>query len=183
MKDNVVLKRIQVLLIVVIALLALNTILLIVFNGNSGGSNNTTTDENEFTTAKLDDVLKLFDNEGKTVVYLGKDGCSWCEKFIPHLQEAQSAYGYKTVYLDVTTVSKSSNSYSEFLKKLDGKEYTLDPDGEGDQTHTYGEWYDQFGFTPMLFIIEDGKFKDGIIGYYDQTGLNSFLETNGFESK
>ena len=115
----------------------------------------------------LNDVFKREDIQ---VVYMGRSTCSHCVSFLPSLQKAQKELGYKTVYLDIEKVDSSSDEFNEFISKLD-KEYTMD--GE---TDTYGSFY---GYTPEVFLYQNGKMIDGQIGEMSYDDLISWLKDNG----
>ena len=139
-----------------------------------------TTESNEydvssFRTINLSTLLKLFDDKNNTyVVYLGRPTCSACVKFIPVLKAMQNKYNYVTQYLDITNVDSQSDDFEKLMKKL-SKNVTLAVNGES-KTQEYGDFY---GYTPMTFIIKNGKFSNGIVGAYNETNFESFLNENG----
>ena len=124
----------------------------------------------------LNQLLKLFNDKETHVVYLGRANCSACVSFLPTLQKMQSKYNYTTQYLDIRTVDTSSDDYATLLKKLD-KEKTITVNGES-KTDKYSAFY---GYTPMVFIIKNGKFADGIVGAYSETNFETFLNNNGIK--
>ena len=148
-------------------------------------TNNTTTDTEEttanydvstFNTLDLDGVLKLFDNNKTYVVYIGRSTCSACVSFLPTLKEMQSKYGYVTQYLDITTVDVNTDSFTKFEEKL-SKKVSAKINGET-KNESFSSYY---GYTPMTFIIKDGKFADGIIGAASQEKFETFLNDNGIK--
>ena len=76
------------------------------------------------------------------------------------LQQAQSTYEYKTVYLDIDTIN------SEGQSKIMGLDSYL--------SETYGQ-------TPNVVLVKDGKVVANSLGYVDYNTLAAMLEQNGFE--
>lgn len=176
------LKKILTCSYIIIALLSLNTIILIC-KGNvtlPDGNKTTTTENNtEYDVSMMEsvDLYKIlndvFKREDVQVVYMGRSTCGHCVSFLPTLQKAQESLGYKTVYLDIETVDTTSDEYNEFINKLD-KEYTM-----GEEKGTYGSFY---GYTPAVFLYQNGKMIDGQIGAMEYDDLISWLKENGVKS-
>lgn len=146
-------------------------------NNQSNSSTTSEYDVSSFNTLTLSSLLNLFDNKSNTyVVYLGRPTCSACVKFLPTLKSMQNKYNYVTQYLDITTVDAQSSDFEKLMKKLD-KEVTLTVNGET-KTQEFGDFY---GYTPMTFIIKNGKFKDGIVGAYSEAKFEKFLNDNGIK--
>lgn len=174
MKDNVILNKLLVCAYVIIALLVINTFVLIVANVDTKKTTSTSTTEENLgsneeydvsmmNTVNVDKVLKLYESNKAQVIYLGRSTCGYCVKFLPVLQQAQKDYGYKTNYLDITTVSEDDQV--KLLNK-DNKE---------------GFLAQNYGSTPMVLIVKDGKLVDTWIGYSDYDSFAKFLEQNGFK--
>ena len=185
-KINKLYKIVIVLSIIVTILLIVNLSSLFKIKGDETKTNTsdntstntqttTTYDVSTFNTLSAKEVVDLFKDKKKTyVVYMGRSTCSACIKFIPTLKTLQNKYNYVTQYLDITTVTKDSDDYNALMKKLESK-VTLTVNGET-KTQNYSEY---FGYTPMVFIIKDGKFKDGMVGAYSESKFESFLNNNG----
>lgn len=163
---------------VIIALLAINTLILLISNIDSNDDKRSTTSpnttENTESTATdydvsmmdsvdMDKLIDLFDSKETQVVYLGRATCGYCVQFLPTLQQAQQDYGYTTHYLDITTVSE--DDVSRLLEK----------DNED------GFLKENYGATPMVFLVKDGKMVDTWVGYSEYDSFAQFLEKNGFE--
>ena len=149
-------------------------------NSTSSQTQTQTTSEydvSSFKALSTKEVVDLFnDKKGTYVVYLGRSTCSACVSFLPTLKTMQSKYNYVTQYLDITTVVKDSEDYNNLMKKLESK-VTLTVNGET-KTQNFSEY---FGYTPMTFIIKNGKFADGIVGAYSETKFQEFLNNNGIK--
>ena len=142
----------------------------------------TTTAQNDydvslFRTLSASELNKLFNDKSNTyVVYLGRSTCSACVSFLPTLKTMQSKYNYVTQYLDITTVDANSDDYKKLMSNL-SKEITLTVNGET-KTQPFKEYY---GYTPMVFVINKGKFADGFVGAYSETKFENFLNKNGIK--
>jgi thiol-disulfide isomerase/thioredoxin len=162
---------------IIIGLLVANTIVLFLSNVKitTDGEKSKTAETTDQTTdnsnseydvsmmnsVDLDGVLKLFKSEKTQVIYLGRSTCGYCVQFLPVLQQAQKEYGYTTNYLDITTVSDPSK-----LLEKDNDEKFLE---------------ENYGATPMVILVKDGKLKDTWVGYSEYDEFAQFLEKNGFK--
>lgn len=173
-ENKEILKKILVSAYIIIALLAINTVVLFISNVEVTKSDSNTTeisteepnteyDVSMFDTVDTTKVVELFESEETQVVYIGRSTCGFCVQFLPSLQQAQKDYGYKTKYLDVTTVTE------------DGQKAILAKDNDEKFLET------NFGSTPMVILVKDGKLVDGWVGYAEYEKFANFLEENGFK--
>ena len=96
------------------------------------------------------------------VLNIGRSTCGYCVKFLPNLQQAQKDYGYKTIYIDLEQMTAEDQ---ESIKSVDNEENYI---------------AENFGYTPMVLVFENGKLKQGWVGYAEYDKFASFLEDNGF---
>ena len=165
------LKKVVTCLYVVIALLAVNTILALTQTSVSKEETESTEQTQEsveydvsmFDTVDAEKTVKLFEKDDIQVIYAGRSTCGYCVQFLPVLQQAQKDYGYKTKYLDVDTVTE------------DGKKAIIAKDNDE------AFLANNFGATPMVILVKDGKLVDGWVGYAEYDAFASFLEKNGFK--
>lgn len=181
------LKKIYYLAIAIVIIVSINLIICIAgkITVKTDSTTTSTTDEatesdydvSMMNSLSLSQVLDLFnDKKSTSVVYLGRSTCSACVSFLPTLQSMQSKYNYVTQYLDITTVDTSSSNYTDLISKL-AVDKTINVNGES-KTDKFGSFY---GYTPMVFIIKNGKFADGIVGAYSETKFEEFLNNNGIK--
>lgn len=168
---KVVLKKLLICAYIIIALLAINTIILFTSNVDitTNKENNSMSDNNEYDVSMFDTVdtsgaIGLFESSDTQVIYIGRSTCGYCVKFLPVLQKAQKEFGYKTKYLDITTVTTEEQQKSLFAKDNE----------EGFLTKN-------FGATPMVILVRDGKLIDGWVGYAEYDEFTQFLRENGFK--
>ncbi len=167
------LKQIRNCLYAIIVILVIITILFIAsLNGNSSSSssdssdsNNDTTENTEydvsmFTSITGDEFIDKVNSSDLQLIYMGRSTCHYCVQFLPVLQKAQSEYGYETLYLDITTVT------SEQQEKI---------------TNVDSDFFNEnYGATPTVLLVKDGKIVDSQVGYSDYDTFTSFLEKNGY---
>lgn len=183
MEQNI--RRIYKLCIAIVILVAINLFITLMANVSfksnkveetKSEETTNTYDVSMFNSVTIKDILSMFDSNKTYVVYLGRSSCSACVNFLPTLQSMQKKYNYVTQYLDITTVKSGTDEYDEFISKLN-KEVTITSNGEP-KTDKYGNF---FGYTPMTFIIRNGKFQDGIVGSYSKDRFEQFLQDNGIK--
>ena len=160
--------KILVCLYIIIGLLLVNTIVLIISNAdNSSSDYNDQTDEsteydvsmfNEITADTMEDAVA----SGTHVVYIGRETCGYCVAFLPAIQQAEQDYGYTTMYLDISKITTE-----EQQKQI----LAFDNDDKFLETN--------FGSTPMVLIMKDGKLVNGWVGYDEYDAFTKFLEENG----
>jgi len=176
------LKKVYYLLIALVVLSAVNTFVLIINSNNSVGTTTNTKKEEEtieydVTGLKEVKAKELADatKEGKHVVYIGRSTCGWCAKFLPFIKKAQEEFKYTTLYVDIAKIIdfsvgsisdkdaydamtnfKASTDYEDYMKK-------------------------NFGTTPMILIIENGKIIAGQTGYVEYDTYKAFLNKNGIK--
>lgn len=166
--------KIMVCLYAIIALLVFITVALLLnlkdekttSNTNNTTNDNTTDESGDydvsmFEEVTMDGMLEKIKSSDIQVVYIGRSTCGYCVKFLPVLQQAQSAFGYKTLYIDITKVDQSG--YDKIV--------ALD------------NFFNDFGSTPMVALFKDGKFIKGTIGASEYSEFESFLKENGLTAK
>lgn len=193
MKENInyttILNKIFTVLVVIAIILGVNLLFTMISltNGgsssdNSGNSSTSGTqtssdyDVSDFDTLTLAQVLKLFDSKDTSVLYLGRSSCGACVSFLPTLKSVQKDLGFKTKYLDITTVDTSSSDYNTFISKLT-KEIEVNANG----TKSTGKISEFYGYTPMVIIIKDGKAVNASVGALSEANFKKFLSSNGIK--
>ena len=171
-----ILRKILICIYVLIVLVAINTVINISKNvtissssentekTEETGSTNTDYDVSMFKKVTPEEAVKAFDSDKLQVIYIGRETCGYCVQFLPTLQQAQKDYGYKTLYLDITTVTTEDQQNA--IMKFDNDEKFLSQN---------------FGATPMVLLVKDGKLVDGWVGYSEYDAFATFLEENGLE--
>ena len=192
MKENInyttILNKIFTALVVIAIILGVNLLFTMISltNGGSGSNNSSNSstsgthtndyDVSDFDALTLAQVLKLFDSKDTSVLYLGRSSCSACVSFLPTLKSVQKDLGFKTKYLDITTVDTSSSDYNTFISKLT-KEIEVNANG----TKSTGKISEFYGYTPMVIIVKDGKAVNASVGALSESNFKKFLSSNGIK--
>ena len=95
--------------------------------------------------------------DGKKVIYIGREGCAYCQAFVPGLENLSKKYNFEYKYVD--TDKTSEEELSEWLKKLNVKE-------------------EEFG-TPTFAVLINKELKQSHVGYLPEEDLFDFLQENG----
>lgn len=108
----------------------------------------------------VEKVDEAFAKKENTLVYLGKEGCSYCSLLDPILEDFQAAYKFDYTYIDT---GKAKSKLNTILKKFNLVE-------------------DEFG-TPYLAVVKDGKIIKEQNGYAEENEIFTFLKNTGFIPK
>lgn len=170
-EELVVLKGIKKILLAILIVLTVLVLVLLTNainnNGESSKSADTKqeeTEENtEYDVSMFEEVdtsafKEAFNSSELGIIYIGRPTCGYCVKFLPVLQQAQSELGYTTKYLDIEKVSEDEaneiKDMDDFLEE-------------------------NYGTTPLVILVKDGKLVDGHIGYAEYETFKEFLTNNG----
>lgn len=172
-------------LYIIIAILCINTIChFVTISKLDADDNNKTLTENTsketdnydtslFETLTPTEITKKIKNGDEIILFIGQEKCTYCQKMLPVIKQAQTNFGYKTVYLDVAKTNVNSSEYQEMAALLD-----IEKTANG-ETKEFGK----FTVTPMVAVIKNKKMIDGIIGYNTYDNFASFLEKSGITKK
>lgn len=87
-------------------------------------------DSHHFHFITFDDLFQLFDSKKTTIVYIGHEGCPWCETLVPELDKICDEFGYDIYYLDTLHDLNVGNEKAlERLAELCKDHVTPDTDG------------------------------------------------------
>lgn len=145
-------------------------IFLIITIMNKTGANVEPLDTKMFNVVTSETVDKLFETNDAKMLIVGAKTCSATKNFIPHLQISLGLEHYVINYLELTDEDPESDSYKNFVSKLDVL-YTLDNEEK--------ELKEYMGLTPMIIIIKNKKVVYGSIGQEDQDFLKQLIDTYG----
>lgn len=175
-----ILNRIWIAVLIIAIMTSINTITLIsnnsLLNANKNNENQETNEDYDVSTFKEVSASELVDNtkDANKVVYIGRASCGWCVKFVPVLREAAEKYNLEIIYIDIAKIIDFNAG-----SIIDQKNYDIMMNLEtvSDLKDYMNE---EFGATPMVLIMKDGKIIDATTGYQESSSFNSFLEENDF---
>ena len=167
-------KKINYCLYIIMALLLILSIVLLVNScSNSDTITEDTYDVSMMHEVGVSDIVDMFANEGTYVLYIGRETCKVCHDLLPILTEAQINNNYITQYLDISNINRNSSDFTKLVELLDVEvTTTVSEDGTGEEkTDTFGNFLRDYGFTPCVIIISEGK---QLSGFFGTTSLISF---------
>lgn len=182
MKDNIILNKIYKVLKLILIILCSMLIVLSV-GVSSYINNNKTSEESESEYNTEYDVssfleIKASDIKNRTkdlsVLYIGRSTCGWCVRFLPNLLQAQSEFDYKTLYIDIAKIIDFENN-----KISDEEAYNIMLNLTGDNYDGYMK--ENFGSTPMILIMKNGKIINAQSGYSEYDDFKEFLNKSGIK--
>lgn len=95
--------------------------------------------------------------DGKALIYIGRDGCQWCQRFVPGLKNLSKWYNFEYKYVNTDTITEEE--YNEWLKI-----FGIDPADFG---------------TPTFGVFENKKLVAKNGGWMPEDELFNFLQENG----
>ncbi len=114
--------------------------------------------ENTLVEVDIDNYLKLIKSKGNHIVFIGRETCSWCQKYKPVMKNVAKDNNITLYYIDTD--------------KFEGEDWNNFTASESYLTEK------QWG-TPLTFLYKDGKLVDTIGGYVDESAVHEFLVKNG----
>lgn len=159
---------------VVIALLIIGLYFKGGVSTNKGG--NTTTSGNEtikYDVSKMkkvtgEEAAKLFDEKGTHFLYIGRSTCSVCVNLVPELNTVLSDMSITINYSPLEQTFRTD--FKDLFKKLDIETTVNKNKG------TFGELLEEYGYTPIVIVIKDGKMVDGFVGYRDASKIEELFK-------
>ena len=164
------------LVIAILVVVSLN--MLFTLNGNSNEDTTTAPDTTQstnsqstsgydtsaFNTITPDKIKSLSD--GKTiVVWLGYQGCGYCQQYAPVLAQVTKEFGITANYVNVQTLTE------------DGLNTILSLTGSGE----WKEFASTFKGTPFTLIIKNNKVVGGVKGAVDANTITKTFEDAGLK--
>ncbi|MDD2377436.1 MAG: thioredoxin family protein [Bacilli bacterium] len=113
-----------------------------------------------YNSKKVEEIMNGFNEKLKssepTVIYVGRDTCSYCQLFEPELIDLSKLYGFGYYYVNTDDIGKAD--LEDIFVKLEIES-------------------ESFG-TPFLAVVQDGKVLDSLNGFVDEQKLFDFLQEN-----
>ena len=121
----------------------------------------------EFVNIDIDQYLEKMEASEKSIIYVARPGCSWCQKESPIIKKIGGQYNLTINYLNTDPFwDSSANDYTEAGYKFlnSGEPYKSEQ---------------RFG-TPNTIIVGNGEIIDGEFSYVDAATLKDLFVRNGF---
>lgn len=108
----------------------------------------------------IKEFMVLLNNNTKSVIYISRPDCSYCQQQEPILKTLVGEYG-----IDVNYLNTNELEIDEFNTLL-----SID-------TKIFGKDGEKFG-TPSILIVQSGKINDSLIGLTQYGELKEFFQKN-----
>ena len=119
----------------------------------------------EFVNITIDEYLAKMQESEKSIIYIARPGCSWCQKESPIIKSLGSQYDLTIYYLNTDPFWDSeAQTYSE----------------EGQKFINSSEKYADGWGTPNTIIVQNGEIVDGEFSYVEKSALKDLFKRNGF---
>lgn len=181
MKDNQIetkLKNLTFIVIIGFIVIGLLIIGLYFKDGSSKTSNSGSSSSGSDTSVKYDvskmkeitgeQAAKLFDEKGTHFLYIGRSTCSVCVNLVPELNTVMNDMTITLNYLPLNQTFRTD--FKDLFDKLDIETTVNNNKG------TFGELLEEYGYTPVVIVIKDGKMADGFIGYRDANKIEELFK-------
>ena len=149
-----------------------------IYNDGVGSEGTNSSANSEYDVSMFKEI-KASDIESETkgklsLVYVGRSTCGWCVKFLPNIQKAQEEFGFTTLYIDIAKIIDYANSKISDQTAYDKMESLTGENYDGYMS-------ENFGATPMMLVIKDGKIVGAQTGYSEYDTFASMLTDAGFK--
>ena len=133
-------------------------------------------DTSAFTKIKPSELSTISQGK-KIVVWIGRQGCSYCSLYAPTIKSVTKDLGIKAYYIDLGAMYDASS----------GEWQLVDEEGYNAITNlqkadaSAEELMKDFGATPMTLVIKDNTVVNGATGAIGKEDLSKILEAEGFK--
>ena len=119
----------------------------------------------EFVDITIDEYLEKMQSEEKSIIYVARPGCSWCQKESPIIKKVGADYDLTIYYRNTDPFWDSElQTYTE----------------QGQKFINSDEQYKDGWGTPNTIIVGGGKVIDGEFSYVERNKLIDLFKKNGF---
>lgn len=144
-----------------------------VSSGKSGGTTSGGSETVKYDVSKMkqisgDEAAKLFDEKGTHFLYIGRSTCSVCVTLVPELNTVMNDMSITLYYSPLNQTFRTD--FKNLFEKLDIETTVNSNKG------TFGELLEEYGYTPIIIVIKDGKMVDGFVGYRDADKIEELFK-------
>ena len=113
----------------------------------------------------------------KIVVWIGRQGCSYCSLYAPTIKSVTKDLGIKAYYIDLGAMYDASSGEWQLVDEEGYNTIMGLQKANADAEKLMAD----FGATPMTLVIEDNAVVNGAMGAIGKEDLSKILETEGFK--
>jgi predicted bacteriocin transport accessory protein len=133
-------------------------------------------DISSFTKIKPTELTTLSQGK-KIVVWIGRQGCSYCSLYAPTIKSVTKDLGIKAYYIDLGAMYDASSGEWQLVDEEGYNTIMGLQKANADAEKLMAD----FGATPMTLVIEDNAVVNGAMGAIGKEDLSKILETEGFK--
>ena len=133
-------------------------------------------DISSFTKIKPTELTNLSQGK-KIVVWIGRQGCSYCSLYAPTIKSVTKDLGIKAYYIDLGAMYDASSGEWQLVDEEGYNTIMGLQKANADAEKLMAD----FGATPMTLVIEDNAVVNGAMGAIGKEDLSKILETEGFK--
>lgn len=133
-------------------------------------------DISSFTKIKPTELTTLSQGK-KIVVWIGRQGCSYCSLYAPTIKSVTKDLGIKAYYIDLGSMYDASSGEWQLVDEEGYNTIMGLQKANADAEKLMAD----FGATPMTLVIEDNAVVNGAMGAIGKEDLSKILETEGFK--
>lgn len=137
----------------------------------------------DFTKIGINSGIELISSEKLSFIYIGYEGCSACESFVPRLAEVAKDYDMEVYYINFKEIDRDKSNWKDFTNKFTIKQKIniQEDDNAVSSEKTIGEYLYNEGYTPTIAIFKSNKMVDGHIGKLTRSEIREMLNNAGFK--
>ena len=133
-------------------------------------------DVSAFTKIKPSELSTISQGK-KIVVWIGRQGCSYCSLYAPTIKSVTKDLGIKAYYIDLGAMYDASSGEWQLVDEEGYNAITNLQKANEDMQ----ELMNDFGATPMTLVIKDNTVVNGAMGAVGKEDLSKILEAEGFK--
>lgn len=133
-------------------------------------------DISAFTKIKPTELTTLSQGK-KIVVWIGRQGCSYCSLYAPTIKSVTKDLGIKAYYIDLGAMYDASSGEWQLVDEEGYNTIMGLQKANADAEKLMAD----FGATPMTLVIKDNTVVNGAMGAIGKEDLSKILETEGFK--
>lgn len=133
-------------------------------------------DISSFTKIKPTELTTLSQGK-KIVVWIGRQGCSYCSLYAPTIKSVTKDLGIKAYYIDLGAMYDASSGEWQLVDEEGYNTIMGLQKANADAEKLMAD----FGATPMTLVIKDNTVVNGAMGAIGKEDLSKILETEGFK--
>lgn len=111
----------------------------------------------------VDEYVEKLKGSEKSLIYVGRPTCSYCQKFKPELLNVLNEKDLTAYYFDIDTI-QSQEDYDKYVNSSE-------------------KIQENSGTTPLFLVVQNGEVIDLLNGYHTQEDIEKFLDKSYYNKE